>query len=54
MSPHQILPANALKLIREYSKPLTRPDWRTLQIMPFKRLYNELIQYRYINKNYKN
>ena len=23
------LPINALQLIREYSKPLTRPDWRT-------------------------
>ena len=49
-STQAILPANVLKLIREYSKPLTRPDWRTLQIMPFKCLYNELIQYRYINK----
>jgi hypothetical protein len=24
------LPSRALLLIREYSKPLTRPDWRTL------------------------
>ena len=25
-----MLPSNALRLIREYSKPLTRPDWRLL------------------------
>ncbi len=24
----QMLPSNALSLIREYSKPMTRPDWR--------------------------
>jgi hypothetical protein len=23
-----MLPSNALRLIREYSKPVTRPDWR--------------------------
>jgi hypothetical protein len=50
MSPQQNLPINAIQLIREYSKPITHPLWRTLQIMPFKSLYNELIQYRYINK----
>jgi hypothetical protein len=26
--PSQTLPYNVLKLIQEYSKPLTRPDWR--------------------------
>jgi hypothetical protein len=29
-----MLPERALCLIREYSKPLTRPDWRKLKIMP--------------------
>jgi len=26
--PSYALPSNALRLIRDYSKPLTRPDWR--------------------------
>ena len=25
------LPSNALRLISEYSKPVTRPDWRTIR-----------------------
>ena len=29
-----MLPERALRLISEYSKPLTRPDWRRLKIMP--------------------
>ena len=27
--PNRALPSRAVKLISEYSKPLTRPDWRT-------------------------
>jgi hypothetical protein len=33
--PKNLLPLNARKLIREYSKPVTRPDWKT-----FKRTIN--------------
>ena len=29
-----MLPERVVRLIREYSKPLTRPDWRRLNIMP--------------------
>ena len=29
--PNSLLPLRALTLIREYSKPLTRPDWRQLK-----------------------
>ena len=29
-----MLPERVLRLISEYSKPLTRPDWRQLKIMP--------------------
>jgi hypothetical protein len=29
----KILPERVLRLIREYSKPLTHPDWRQLKIM---------------------
>ena len=28
------LPDDVLNLIKEYTKPITRPDWRTLHIMP--------------------
>ena len=31
MLPIHILPINALRLIKEYSKPVTRPDWRTIR-----------------------
>jgi hypothetical protein len=36
-----MLPERVLRLIREYSKPLTRPDWRRLKIMP-QSLYGNL------------
>jgi len=26
-----ILPINVIRIIKEYSKPLTRPDWRTIR-----------------------
>jgi hypothetical protein len=29
-----MLPERVVRLIREYSKPLTRPDWHRLKIMP--------------------
>ena len=28
------LPDDVLQIIKEYSKPVTRPDWRTLHKMP--------------------
>ena len=31
--PFQSLPFRALRLISEYSKPLTRPDWRTCSVL---------------------
>ena len=31
--PSKVLPSRALTLISEYSKPMTRPDWRTKRIM---------------------
>ena len=40
------LPVSALLLIKEYSKPLTRPDWRTLNRLSFYSLYSEVIQRR--------
>ena len=38
--PSYALPSNVVSLIREYSKPLTRPDWRTLQKMTTIDLYS--------------
>ena len=29
--PTYVLPINALRIIKEYSKPVTRPDWRTIR-----------------------
>jgi len=28
------LPDDVLAIIKEYARPVTRPDWRTLHIMP--------------------
>ena len=36
------LPGNVHELIREYAKPVTRPDWRTLHRMPSLEFYIEL------------
>jgi len=40
------LPQDVLLLIKEYSMPLTRPDWRTLHIMTNLHFYSQLIQLR--------
>lgn len=37
-----MLPQRALTLIREYSKPITRPDWKTLNIMSYDYYYSIL------------
>ena len=34
-----ILPLRARKLIREYSKPLTRPNWKTQPSMSLYKFY---------------
>jgi len=36
------LPDDVLTLIRDYSKPLTRPDWRTLKPLSGHLFYHEL------------
>ena len=38
------LPDDVLQIIREYSKPLTRPDWRTLNRLPIHKLYQEIMK----------
>ena len=37
-----VLPARALLMINEYSKPMTRPDWRNCKRMTQKILFKEL------------
>lgn len=37
------LPARALRIINEYSKPMTRPDWRKCKRMTQRILFDELI-----------
>ena len=37
-----MLPINVLLLIHEYSKPLTRPDWRTIKIMTQYRMFLDI------------
>lgn len=36
------MPSRALSLIREYSRPLTRPDWRTIQRITTFDLYSHV------------
>ncbi len=38
-----VLPSRALLIIHEYSKPLTRPDWRTCKRMTQRILFEDLI-----------
>lgn len=35
-----VLPSNVLRLIKEYSKPISRSDWRTLRKMTDYKLYS--------------
>ena len=38
------LPNDVLQIIREYSKPVTRPDWRRLNRLPLYKLYDEIME----------
>ena len=52
-----ILPINALKLISEYSKPLTRGDWRTFERVITKDKYiieiDKLYKFKNTSRLYK-
>ena len=48
------LPLRAKKLISEYSKPLTRPDWGTLCPLTFTRFYNDIKRNRDRYKIFQN
>ena len=49
-----LIPISAQKLISEYSKPLTRPDWRTVCPLTFKRYYTDIVRNRHTNKIFEN
>ena len=49
----KFLPSRALKLISEYSKPLSRHDWRTIQPMSFYMLCIGLKLYLSVKKDTK-
>ena len=38
------LPDDVISLIKEYSMPISRPDWRKLRIMTNQRYYLELMK----------
>ena len=42
------LPDDVLKIIKEFSQPLSRPDWRTLHRMTFDTYYKNLLPYHLI------
>ena len=49
--PSIALPSRAVELIREYSKPLTRPDWRTFPRITTKIFMDDILE---INKKLYN
>ena len=38
------LPPIALSLIHDFSRPVTRPDWRKLNRLPLYKLYDEIME----------
>ena len=46
------LPDDVLQIIREYSMPLTRPNWRTLHLMP-NRIYKKIFYLMHYRRQYK-
>jgi len=49
-----MLPLRAQKLISEYSKPVTRPDWRTVCPLSLRRYYIDIDRNKDVNKIYYN
>jgi hypothetical protein len=43
------LPDDVLAIIKEYAQPVTRPDWRTLHIMPQSEYIQLLKKYSIVN-----
>jgi hypothetical protein len=39
MAPRLELPDDVLQIIKEYAMPITRPDWRSLHLMPSERFH---------------
>jgi hypothetical protein len=47
------LPDDIIRIIREFSKPLTRPDWRTLSLFAQSTLYKDLYDVLYFSYKFK-
>jgi len=48
------LPPIALAIIREYSRPVTRPDWKNLNRLPLHKLYKEIMYKKTTSWKYTN
>jgi hypothetical protein len=46
------LPSNALALIHEYSRPITRPDWRERKWICVGDMYKEITNYKNVSTKY--
>jgi hypothetical protein len=46
------LPNDIIRIIRDYSLPLTRPDWRTLHFMT-NRVYKKIFYLMHYRRQYK-
>jgi hypothetical protein len=42
-----MLPLNVIALIKEYSRPLTRPDWKTKPVMSLRLFYNNILYHMF-------
>ncbi len=42
------LPDDVLKIIKEFSQPITRSDWRKMHIMTFDKFYKNLLPYHIV------
>jgi len=47
-----ILPESAVQIIREYSKPLTHPNWKTRKWICVGDMYNEITSYKNKSEKY--
>ena len=45
------LPDDVLKIIKDYTRPLTRPDWRTLHLMPLQK-YSDDYYTQYMKRRF--
>ena len=42
------LPDDVVKIIKEFSQPITKPNWRNMHIMTFDKFYKNLLPYNVV------